>query len=90
MWKENQINLRMEPVWKHPVVSNGLTVEKNGKWEIVKDRNADNVSLPPSTPPSSTAGSEGEVVLAMVLDSHFGSGSRSKPNHCPIGGPGCQ
>jgi hypothetical protein len=33
---------------------------KNGKWEIVKDRNVDNVSLPPSTPPSSNAGCGGE------------------------------
>jgi len=33
---------------------------KSGKWEIVKDRNADNVSLPPSTPPSSKAGCGGE------------------------------
>jgi hypothetical protein len=33
---------------------------KSRKWEIVKDRNVDNVSLPPSTPPSSKAGSGGE------------------------------
>jgi len=33
---------------------------KNEKWEIVKNRNADVVSLPPSTPPSSKAGSGGE------------------------------
>jgi len=33
---------------------------KNGKWEIIQDRNADDVSLPPSTPPSSRAGSGGE------------------------------
>jgi len=30
------------------------------------------------------------VVLAMVLDRHFGSGSRSEPSRCQIGGPGCQ
>jgi len=29
------------------------------------------------------------VVLATVPDSHFGSASRSKPNCCQIGGPGC-
>jgi len=33
---------------------------KDGKWEIVKDRPADNVSLPPSTPPSCKAESGGE------------------------------
>jgi len=33
---------------------------RSGKWEIIKDRNADDVSLPPSTPQSSKAGSGGE------------------------------
>jgi hypothetical protein len=31
-----------------------------------------------------------QVVLAMVLHCHFGSGSRSEPYDCQIGGPGCQ
>ena len=31
-----------------------------------------------------------EVVLATVPDRHFGSRSGSEPNHCQIGGPGCQ
>jgi len=30
------------------------------------------------------------LVLAMVPDRHFGSGSGSKPNRCQIGGPGRQ
>jgi len=30
------------------------------------------------------------VVLATVPDRHFGTGSRSKPNCCQIGGPGRQ
>jgi len=30
------------------------------------------------------------LVVAMVLDHHFRSGSRSNPNHWQIGGPGCQ
>lgn len=30
------------------------------------------------------------IVIATVLDSHFGSGSGSRPNHCQIGGPGCR
>jgi len=29
-----------------------------------------------------------KVVLAMVPDRHFGSGSGSQPNRCEIGGPG--
>jgi len=33
---------------------------ESGRWEIVKDRNADDVSLPPSTSPSSKAGSGGD------------------------------
>jgi hypothetical protein len=33
---------------------------RSGKWEIVKDRNTDDVSLPPSTLPPSKAGSGGE------------------------------
>jgi hypothetical protein len=31
-----------------------------------------------------------EVVLAMVADRQFGSGSGSDPNRWHIGGPGCQ
>ena len=34
--------------------------EESGRWEIVKDRNADDVFLPPSTSPSSKAESGGE------------------------------
>jgi len=30
------------------------------------------------------------MVLATVPDRHFGSGSRSKPNHCQMEGPGRQ
>ena len=30
------------------------------------------------------------LVLAMVPDRHFESGSGSKLNHCQIGGRGCQ
>jgi len=30
------------------------------------------------------------LVLATVLDHHFGSGSGSEPNQCQIGGLGCK
>jgi len=35
-------------------------------------------------------GSGKGIVLATVLDRQFRSGTRSEPNRCQIGGPGCQ
>jgi hypothetical protein len=34
--------------------------QKTGAWEIVKDKGIEDISLTPSTPPSSKAGSGGE------------------------------
>jgi len=55
--------------------------QKSGKWEIVKGRNADDVSLPPSTPPSSKAGSGGEG------PSEGGGGGGGRGNNNWVGNP---
>jgi hypothetical protein len=68
-----------------------VSSRKSGKWEIVKERNTEDVSLLPSTPPSSEAGSvrEGpsrgaEGGGAGARGNNNGVGNSDKPSLPPI------
>jgi len=62
---------------------------KNGKWEIIKDKNAEVVSLAPSSPPSSKAGSGGEGLWGRRggggrKGNNNGIGNSDEPPHPPF------